>query len=129
MKAARESDVLAACLQYLRWKGIYCWRQNQGAIPLRNGSFRRFVGLKGVSDILGILPQTAVLDGREVTFGVFLAVEVKQPGERPRPEQAEFLRRVEELGGVAIVAHGVDELERELDQASAGSLVPRRGDG
>ncbi len=55
--ADRESDVLTACLQYLAVKGIFAWRQNQGAIPRKGGGYRRFVGLRGVSDILGILPQ------------------------------------------------------------------------
>ena len=29
----RESDVLAACLQYLAVKGIFAWRQNQVRSP------------------------------------------------------------------------------------------------
>ena len=76
----RESDVLSACLQWLRWKGVFCWRQNQGAIPLGDGGYRKFVGLKGVSDILGILPETVRVVGveRPVMFGNLLAVEVKR---------------------------------------------------
>src|SRR5262249_39289446 len=45
----RESDVLSGCLHFLKLKGIYCWRQNQGAIPLKDGGYRRFNGLKGVA--------------------------------------------------------------------------------
>ena len=113
--ADRESDVLAACLQYLAVKGIFAWRQNQGAIPLKNGGYRRFVGLRGVSDILGILPQRVDVVGEgEVRFGNLLAVEVKRPGEKPRPEQAAFLERVNELGGVGICVHSVAELEARL---------------
>ncbi len=112
----RESDVLSACLQWLRMKGVWCWRQNQGAIPLKSGGFRRFVGLAGVADILGILPQTVRVIGDEgpVTFGNMLAVETKRRGEKPRPEQAEFLRQVNERGGVGVCVHSVRELEEVL---------------
>ena len=113
--ADRESDVLAACLQYLTVKGIFAWRQNQGAIPLRNGGYRRFVGLRGVSDILGILPQRVEVIGEgAVRFGNLLAVEVKRPGEKPRPEQSAFLERVNELGGVGFCVHSVAELAARL---------------
>ena len=68
--ADRESDVLAACLQYLAVKGVFAWRHNQGAIPRKGGGYRRFVGLRGVSDILGILPQRAEVVGEGmVRFG------------------------------------------------------------
>ena len=112
----RESDVLSACLHWLHLKGVWCWRQNQGAIPLKNGGFRRFVGMKGVSDILGILPQTVRVEGEvaQVTFGNLLAVETKRPGEHLRAEQEDFLRRVNELGGVGLCVQSVRELEEKL---------------
>ena len=112
----RETDVLASCLQWLRMKGVWCWRQNQGAIPLKSGGYRRFVGLKGVADILGILPQTVRVIGDEhpVIFGNMLAVETKREGEKPRPEQVEFLRLVNERGGVGVCVHSVTELEEAL---------------
>lgn len=112
----RESDVLSACLHWLQLRGIWCWRQNQGAIPLKNGGFRRFVGLEGVSDILGILPQTVHIVGENgpITFGNLLAVETKRPGGKLKPEQVEFLRRVNELGGVGVCVHSLRELEEKL---------------
>lgn len=114
--STRESDVLSACLQYLRLRGVFAWRQNQGAIPLKDGGYRRFVGLKGVSDILGILPQTVdVVNAGRWTFGNLLAVETKRPGEKPRLEQEEFLRRVNDLGGVGLCVHSVGELEEQLE--------------
>ena len=111
----RESDVLSACLQYLTLRGVFAWRQNQGAIPLKGGGYRRFVGLRGVSDILGILPQRVQVVGEgELQFGNLLAVEVKRMGEKPRPEQAAFLARVNERGGVGICVHDLRELEMQL---------------
>lgn len=113
--ANREPDVLSACLEYLSFKGIFAWRQNQGAIPLKTGGYRRFNGLRGLSDILGILPQRAqVVGDGEVLFGNLLAVEVKRPGAKLRPEQAHFLSRVNALGGVGVCVHSVHELETAL---------------
>jgi hypothetical protein len=113
--SVKESEVLSACLQYLQWRGVFCWRQNQGAIPLKGGGYRRFVGLRGVADILGVLPRAVeVAVGGTATFGNLLAVECKRPGEKPRPEQAEFLRRVNELGGIGVCVHSVRELEEDL---------------
>jgi hypothetical protein len=101
-----EGIVLKACLDFLRMKGIFCWRNNQGVIPTGKGGYRRFQGLKGVSDILGILP-----DGT----GRFLAIECKRPGAYLRPEQKIFLRRISDLCGIALVVRSVDELESGLE--------------
>lgn len=101
----RESDVLKACLDYLKYRGFFIWRQNQGAIPTADGGFRRFAGLRGVSDILGVLPA-----------GRFLAVEVKRPGGKKSPEQDAFLSRVAELGGFASCVSSVEELASDLKE-------------
>jgi hypothetical protein len=112
----RESGVLSGCLEWLQLRGVWCWRQNQGAIPLPGGGYRRFTGLRGVADILGILPQTVGVVGEPapVTFGNLLAVETKRPGEKLRPEQEDFLRRVNELGGIGVCVHSVSELIEKL---------------
>lgn len=111
MKKSTESGVVKACLQLLQLHGIYCWRQNQGAIPLSGGGFRRFVGLKGVADIIGIA-------GGKLGRGRFLAVEVKKPGGRLSKKQKAFLAAVEERGGYAVCVDNVADLEswlRDLD--------------
>jgi hypothetical protein len=71
-------------------------------------------GLKGSSDIEGILPG-----------GRFLAVEVKAPGGRLSPEQREFLERVRGLGGLALVVKSWKEIDgalREGGYISDGEL-------
>ena len=65
-----ERDVQRACLDWLYANGIFCWRQNQAAVPLPGGGFRKFNGLRGVSDILGVLPQTIIVDGESATDGL-----------------------------------------------------------
>ena len=107
LKAPRETHLVRACLDYLRLRGVYCWRQNSGAAVFGQGKARRFVrmtrGVQGVSDILGILPG-----------GRFVAVEAKMPGNRPTPDQAAFLDAVRAQGGVALVVTDVAELAAEL---------------
>jgi len=101
-----EAEVQAACLEFLAAYRIFHWRQNQGAIPLPDGGYRRFNGMKGQSDIIGICP-----DGR------FLAIEVKRPGKKPTKEQDEFLEHIANNGGVATWVSSVDELEADLREA------------
>jgi hypothetical protein len=110
MRECKEADILQACLTWLKLHGVFCWRQNQGAIAGEyNGRrrFLRFTSMQGVSDILGLLPPT----------GRLLAVECKRKGKKPTPEQAAFLDIIRQCGGVALCAHDIDELEQGLVSA------------
>jgi hypothetical protein len=60
----------------------------------------------GSSDILGVLPG-----------GRFLAVECKAKGGKLSPEQERFLAEVRELGALALVVRGWEELDQALGQA------------
>jgi hypothetical protein len=89
------------------------WRQNVGVARYKgefehaSGRFahlkieERFVryGVTGLSDINGM-----VNDGR------ILAIECKEPGYRPSPEQAAYLEIVKRFGGIALCVHSADEL-------------------
>ena len=104
-----ESHVLEGCLNYLQVRGIYHWRNNTGAVRIRPGQFMRF-GKKGSSDILGILPG-----------GRLLCVECKAPNRgRLSPEQKQFLADVRELGALALVVRGWQELDEALRKAGYG---------
>lgn len=102
----REAAALVEVLHALRGNHAVAWveRQNTGAAKV-GGRFIRF-GWRGCSDLLGMLK-----DGR------LLAVEVKAPGGRVRPEQAEFLSLVRRFGGVAFVARDCRDVSRELATA------------
>jgi hypothetical protein len=116
MKEQRESDILRDCLTWLRLHGVFCWRQNQGAIRGEyNGKrrFLRFTSVDGVADILGVLrPQ-----------GVLLALEVKRSGRRPTLKQEAFLATVRDHGGIGAWVQSVAELE--LMFATWSRPVPR----
>ena len=67
--------------------------------------FKQFQGLGsylGVSDILGIYQ------------GKMLAIEVKAPHGKPTPAQTEFLKQVQDEGGIAILAYSIEDVIRGL---------------
>ncbi len=92
-----EAAALVEVLKTLHGHSAVAWceRMNSGAHVVEGDTGRRFIryGFKGCSDVLGMLK-----DGR------FLACEVKAPGGRLRPEQADFLELVRQHGGVAFMA-------------------------
>lgn len=108
-----ESTVQKACLQILVTYRVTAWRNNTTGVfdPVQK-KFRTFTGRKGVSDILGVIPR-----GRN--RGRFLAIECKQRGKKPSPDQQTFIADVEAAGGVALViddpAQLVTALEALLD--------------
>jgi hypothetical protein len=113
---AKETHIVRACLDWLALHRIKAWRMNNTGIfdPVKK-IHRSFHGLRGVSDILGILPQTVRLaDGEEETFGNFLAIEVKKPGEKARADQEAFLEDIRARGGIGLCVQSLRELEEQL---------------
>ena len=101
----KEGAALVEVLKALRAHPAVSWaeRQNTGATKV-GGRFIKF-GWRGCSDVLGQLR-----DGR------FLAVEVKGPTGRLRPEQSVFLERIRCAGGVAFMARDCRDVFRELEK-------------
>lgn len=99
-----EAAALIEVLRALRNHPAVAWahRQNSGAYLTPGGAFVRF-GWRGCSDIIGQL-----CDGR------LLAVEVKSPAGRLRPEQQQFIDLVNQAGGVAFVARNCADVRRAL---------------
>lgn len=58
---------------------------------------------KGISDLLIMLPG-----------GRLAALEVKKPGEKPTPEQVEFLAATQAGGGIAAVVHSFEDAKAAL---------------
>lgn len=95
-----ERDIVAACVDFLLFKGAWVFRVT-GHLA-REGD-RVFGQRKGIPDILFIL------DGRGG------GVEVKRPGKQPTPHQQAELDAIGRAGGWAIVAHDVDDVIRLLE--------------
>ena len=75
------------------------WDQNLGRYRTNTG----LGALNGVCDILGVLPN-----------GRFFGIEVKGKGDRLRPEQVEFISNVIKNGGLAIVAHSLQDAKDKM---------------
>jgi hypothetical protein len=97
-----EGQIKLACLRYLIRRGFFVWNNPSGAVRISPDRWIHF-GLRGSSDIIGILP-----DGR------FLAVEVKSRHGRVSPEQAAFMEKVRDMHGIAVVARSFRELDAAL---------------
>ena len=100
----KESDIQKAILQYLELKKIFAWsNKTQGTFDSKGNFFRKSNMLKGVSDILGILPN-----------GKFLAIEVKKKGNYPSLEQKEFLAKIIDNNGIGFIAYNIDDVVKNL---------------
>jgi hypothetical protein len=101
--------VLAAVRKLLAYHPRVAWheRLNSGAgqLAFADGSQSQWIRFswRGAPDLIG---QT--VDGK------LLAVEVKRPSGRVRPEQQQFLDQVRRHGGVAFVARSLDDVKEHL---------------
>lgn len=89
IKDLTKDVIRASAIRELKLRGIFCWPQNR--IPLRG---RKFIGLVGLSDIIGFVERS----------GVFVACEVKTRNDRFSVEQKHFLTSLRLAGGIALVA-------------------------
>jgi hypothetical protein len=98
-----EQHLQKQILDYLRFKGIPCYKHQNAGIRKPDGGYIP-THTRGVSDIIGCLPKT----------GRFLAIEVKRPGNKPTAEQQQFINMINAAGGLAFVARSVEEVEEQL---------------
>jgi hypothetical protein len=47
--------------------------------------------------------------------GRFLAIEVKRPGGKATQEQQQFIDTINAAGGLAFVAHSIEEVQAQLN--------------
>lgn len=93
----KEAAVLHDCMRWLKQAGIFAWRNNSGT--LWAGGQPVSFGYPGSPDIIGILPD-----------GKFLGVECKSATGKQSVKQIAFQKRIEEVGGVYVLARRVEDL-------------------
>jgi len=118
-----EQAAQSAILDYLRWRGIFCWKNTTAGIFVKSRNTYIPSHAPGVADILGIL------DARFGRQGVFLAIEVKSPKGRASPHQEAFLKEINDRGGLAIVARSVEDVEKALNEFRTGNQGSIGGSG
>lgn len=92
MKQKEEQKVQDSIMGYLKSIGGLPIKQNQIGI----------YGQAGVPDII------ACIKGR------FVAIEVKKPGEKPKPHQEKWLEAINKKGGFAIWSDNLNKVKDEL---------------
>ena len=98
-----ENEIQKEILTYLKYRGIIAWRNQSGFIRLGG----RFINLgeEGSPDIVGLLPS-----------GRFLAIEVKTQTTKPSKIQKDFLQKITNSGGLAIIARSVEDVEKNISK-------------
>jgi hypothetical protein len=115
---AYENQVKCDIMDFLKWfPNITAWRQNNtGVWDDKQKRYRTVKGSrKGISDILGFFA-----DGS----GRILAIEVKRPGEKASPDQLEFLKSVNDGGGVGILAFSIDDVSERIGSPGYNKKTP-----
>ena len=98
-----EQNIENEILLWLNMSGIFAWKvKTVGVFDPVKKIYRRSNNryhIKGVSDVLGILPD-----------GKLLAIEVKSKAGRASPEQIQFIDKIKASGGVALIARSLEEV-------------------
>lgn len=92
-----ETVLMRKIMVALSKSGHFVMRTNAGVFYNANGDRVR-IGFPGLSDLVGC-----------TSGGRFFAIEVKLPGEHPRPDQQKFLDAMRNAGAIAGCAHSVEE--------------------
>ena len=103
----KEADIQKTILEYLQWQVPgYFFRQNTGASVSEYKGKKRFIRYRvaGMSDILGIWHD------KPQGIGIFIAIEVKKPGKKATVLQQEFIDKINNFGGRAIVADCLEDV-------------------
>lgn len=92
-------------------------------VVTETGLIRMTTGLcRGSSDLVGILAVGAPGMWAGVTFGRFMALEVKTGAGKPEPHQLDWLLLVRARGGFAAVVRDVDDALQALQRARQGAF-------
>ena len=102
MKPQTEAEITTSIRGVLKILGVFHWKNWSGPMTYP----------KGIPDILGILPA-GIAGGP----GRFLAIEVKRKGGKVSPHQAQFIDRVNRMGGLGFVAYSAQDV---IDRLGVG---------
>jgi hypothetical protein len=101
----KESDIQKQIIDYMKLRGYVVFKHRN--VGIFRQDTKQYIplafGEKGISDIIACSPT-----------GQFVAVEVKQSGKKPSADQIAFIESVIRKGGVAFVAHSLDDVINQL---------------
>lgn len=106
MRNNAEQQIKNSILDWLKLKSIFAWPNDSvGVFDERRGAYRRKTSrhhINGVPDILGVF------------MGKPLAIEVKSKTGRLSEAQKDFLEKFQSVGGIAITARSIEDVEGAL---------------
>ena len=107
----RELDIQTRIRNTLgKCEDLALWRNNTGQLLDSRGRPVTFGLAVGSADLIGILAPT----------GRFVALEIKQPRQKAKPHQDQWLAVVRSLGGFAAVVTSEEEALRAIERARQG---------
>jgi len=126
-----EATTQAAVRILASKEGAMFLRYQVGTFIALDGSYVD-IGVKGVSDLIGLIPHTVTQEDVGKTIGVFAAWEMKQvkdkTSKKRKEDQGKFLRRVNALGGIAGIVRSeeqaADILTRKWDSEYVKQYTP-----
>lgn len=111
----KESDLLSYTLTRLKQAGLLAWRVSNGpVIRSINGDQKVFSKspIKGFPDVAGVLAN-----------GRFFAIELKTEKGRLRPEQLEWITKLNMSSAMAVVLRSREEIDAFVQ--AAAQIKPR----
>ena len=96
-------------------KDVRLFRNSVGEAKAADGRYIIYGLCPGSADLIGWQTVTVTPDMMGKKIAVFLSVEVKGTNGTVRPDQQNWLEKVQEAGGIAIVARSADAVQDRLD--------------
>lgn len=114
------SRIMNAYKDYATASTTWLARNNNGKIIKRFIEYMQYGLGVGTSDYIGFKSITVTPDMVGKPIAVFMAVEGKRyKNDKPDDNQAKFIKRIHEAGGIALVVNAEQEMEARLAIARA----------
>ena len=103
---AKEQELVKSALELLKWKKIFCYRNNSGAIVLENKGKQRFMrfGASGSPDIICVIR------------GQFIGLELKAGKNKQSESQIKFQQELEKAEGKYHLIYSLEELQNIIQK-------------
>jgi hypothetical protein len=96
-------------------KGIRLFRNNVGLLYAKDGTLVRVGLAKGSGDLIGWKPTVITQEMVGKTIAVFLSIETKSKKGKSQQEQKDWLKTVNESGGIAVISSPNDDINEQIN--------------